>query len=150
MRLAFFSARTSLSRASWRTGSSNWVFSICLARCVREKLDVADLAMGLGALDGLGLDLGGHVPVVLEGVLEVVELELGVLSLTQDLGDLALDLLARGGDGLELCLLGHACQGGRVLEEREVDLLEPEERGGFAHVFLPSLCPAGHRYSYVG
>ena len=87
---------------------------------------------------------------MLEGVLEVVEFELGVLSLTQDLGDLALDLLARGGDGLELCLLGHACQGGRVLEEREVDLLEPEERGGFAHVFLPSLCPAGHRCSCVG
>ena len=101
---------------------------------VREgELDVADLAVGLGALDGLRLDLCGHVLVVLEGVLQVVELDLGVLALAQDLGELALDLLASRGDVLELCLLGHARKRGGVLQQREVDLLEPEERGGFAH-----------------
>ena len=97
------------------------------------EFDVADLAVGLGALDGLRLDLCGHVLVVLEGVLQVVELDLGVLALAQDLGELALDLLASRGDVLELCLLGHARKRGGVLQQREVYLLEPEERGGFAH-----------------
>ena len=105
-------------------------------------LEVADLAVGVLALVGQGLDLRGLLAVVREVGAGVGDLDLGVLALADDARELAGDLLGREGDGLEARLLRHGGERGGALEQLEVELLDLHEGGCFSHLRFLSLSGA--------
>ena len=142
VRRAFFSARSSrprrsVSGPSWNSGQRAEL-ELALLDALGERgellLEVADLAVGVLAGVCQPLDLDGLLAVVLEVGAGVGDLDLGVLALADDAGELAGDLLGGERDGLEALLLGHGGERGGALQQLEVELLDLHEGGCFGHL----------------
>ena len=99
------------------------------ALCEGREGGLEILSITIGAVGNALLNLGYLVCVIGLILLEIQKFDLDVLTLADDLRELAHDLLDRGPCGLDLCPLGKIL--GYLLRphELEVDLLEPQQRG---------------------